>query len=313
MNTRIIPKSIPALITFSGRALAGLISRELALGIAQNTSARLTADRHNLIGEPGATPVIRGKEADWQLKREALTVARAALRAAKAAAREFASDAVDVLKVHLGRTWNVAWEAAGFTRGTLSTSRGIPLPIVLRIRGYLRDHPAHQVAPLNITAAQADARIAAVQTAEAAVDAAIVAHKVASAARNAAVQALRKRLTGLREELNQLLQPDDMRWLDFGFSRPVDGGSPGAITGLALSPAGAGKVLVEHDASPRATDYRISWKPQDGSHDSVDAGLFADLATTLNGLPAGVAIVVSVTARNQAGETPPAEATIIVP
>jgi hypothetical protein len=213
----------------------------------------------------------------------------------------------------LGRTWNPAWEAAGFTHFTLGTSRGEPLPTVLRIRSYLRDHPAHENAALNITAAQADARIAAVLAAERAVDAATAASKQASADRKASVKRLRKRLTGLREELEQLLEPTDMRWYEFGFSRPVDQRMPEPVTGLTAAPAQPGTVLVQHDASARAIDYRVSWKPRDASGEPTEAGLFADLAVPLSGLPSGLPIVVSVTARNDAGETLPTEFTVIVP
>ena len=66
-------------------------------------------------------------------------------------------------------------------------------------------------------------------------------------------------------------------------------------------------------ASARAFDYRVSWNVQNGSGDSTVVGLFADLAVTLSGLPSGATIVVRVTARNNAGETQPANVTILVP
>jgi hypothetical protein len=74
-----------------------------------------------------------------------------------------------------------------------------------------------------------------------------------------------------------------------------------------------GQLFVQHDPSARALDYRVSWKVADGSGDPTVVGLFADLAVTLSGLPSGVSIVVSVTARNNAGETQPAEVTVVVP
>ncbi len=312
MTTRKIPSSIPALIALSGRSLSGAQALGAALLLAQNTAARILADRVDLVGEPGPTPTIRGKEAEWLLKREALKTAQATRREAKKAARGFWSDAVDVLKVHLGRTWNPAWEAAGFTGGTLST-KGDPEPMLLRIRGYLRDHTAHENAPLNVTAAQADVHIAAIQAAEQGVDAATTASKQAAAERKASVKRLTKRLSGLRDELDQLLPPDDARWYEFGFSRPIDQHAPGEVTGLTATPGQPGQVFVQHAASARASDYRVSWKPQVSSGDFTEVGLFADLAVTLGGLPSGTTIVVSVTARNEAGETQPTEVTVVVP
>ncbi len=313
MTTRTIPSSIPALVVLSGRSLSGAQALGVTIALAQNTAARILADRVDLVGEPGPTPAIRGKEAEWQLKREALKTAQATRRAAKKDARAFWSGAVDLLKHHLGRTWNPAWEAAGFTKGTLSTAKGDPEPMLLRIRAYLRDHTAHENAPLNITAAQADVHVAAIQTAEQAVDAATVASKVAAAERKASVKRLTKRLSGLREELDQLLPPDDARWYEFGFSRPVDQPAPAPVTGLTATPGQPGQVFVHHAPSARALDYRVSWKPQVSSGDFTEVGLFADLAVTLSGLPGGTTIVVSVTARNEAGETQPTEVTVVVP
>ena len=313
MTTRKIPTSIPALIAFSGRSLSGAQALGVILALAQNTAARIAADRIDLVGEPGATPTIRGKEAEWLLKREALKTAQATLRTTKKEARDFCSDAVDLLKLHLGRTWNPAWEAAGFTRNTLSTTTGDTLPMLLRIRAYLRDHTAHENAPLNITAAEADAHIAAIQTGVQAVDAAKAASKLASAERTASVKRLTKRLRGLRDELAQLLAPDDARWYEFGFSRPVDQRMPNEVTGLTATPGQPGQVIVQHAASARALDYRVSWKPEVSSGEPMEVGLFADLAVTLSGLPSGTTIVVSVTARNAAGETQPAQVTILVP
>jgi hypothetical protein len=186
MNTRKIPTSVPALIAFAAGCLAGARKYGAVLLLAQNTAARVGADFVDLVGEAGPNPAIRGREATWQLTREELAASRAILRHAKAAARDYWSDVVDLLKIHLGRTWNAAWEAAGFTRFTLGTSRGEPLPMLLRIRSYLRDHAAHENAPLNITAAQTEVHIAAIETAEHAVAVANAACKKAAASRDCA-------------------------------------------------------------------------------------------------------------------------------
>ena len=313
MTTRNIPTSPLALAAFAARSLSGAQVLGGTLNLAQNTAAKISADYVDFVGEAGPNATIRGKDADWQLKREALKTAQAALRAAKQELREFWSGAVDLLKHHLGRTWNPAWEAAGFTGFTLSTSSGDPLPMVLRIRAYLRDHAAHENAALNITAAEADVQIAAVQAAIQGVDTATVASKVAAAERKASMKRLRKRLTGLREELNQLLAPDDARWHEFGFSRPVDQRAPKEVTGLTVTPGQPGQVIVQHAPSPRALDYRVSWKPQDSTGEPAEVGLFADRAVTLSGLPSGTTIVVYVTARNEGGESQPAEVRVVVP
>ncbi len=312
MNTRTIPKSIPALVTACARALTGVQTYAAALSIAQNTEARFEVDYFDLVGEPGSATNL-GKNAVLNAKRDSLTAARAARRVAVAAGVKFCSDGVDLLKPRFGRSWNPAWLAAGFSRTSIAVPRSNPLPVLLELRNYLRDHPTQEVAPQGFTLVNAEARIAALNAAQQVVDAAIVARKVAAQNRDGSVKQLRKRLTCLRDELNLLLNTDDPRWLEFGFTRPVDIHRPAAVTGLTATPGLPGQVLVQHEASARALNYRVSWKPQVSSGEPTEVGLFADLAVTLSGLPSGTTIVVSVTARNEAGETQPAEVTVVVP
>ena len=120
-------------------------------------------------------------------------------------------------------------------------------------------------------------------------------------------------MTCLREELDLLLDVEDPRWLEFGFTRPVDTRRPAAVAGLTATPGLPGPVLVQYAASARAANYRVKWKPQQSSGEPTEVGLFADLVVTLSGLPSGTTIVVSVTARNEAGETQSAEVTVVVP
>jgi hypothetical protein len=312
MNTRTIPQSIPALVTACARALAGVQTLGATLSIAQNTEARFEVDYFDLVGEPGSLTNL-GKNALLNAKRDSLTQARAARRAAVAAGVKFCSDGVDLLKPRFGRSWNPAWLAAGFSQTSIAVPRSNPLPVLLELRNYLRDNPTQEVTLQGFTLVNAEARITALNAAQQGLDAAVVARKVASQNRDGSVKRLRKRLTCLREELDLLLSDTDARWLEFGFTRPVDSRRPTAVTGLSATPGQPGNVLVQYAPSARALDYRVSWKPQVGSGEPTEVGLFADLAVTLSGLPSGTAIEVSVTARNEAGETQPAEVTVVVP
>jgi hypothetical protein len=132
-------------------------------------------------------------------------------------------------------------------------------------------------------------------------------------ARDESLAALRNRLSGLREELGQLLSDEDGRWYDFGFSRPVDGSIPSPVTGLTLTAGGAGIVLVNCAPSTRATNYRVMWRASSSGDPATSAGLFTGPQCTLTGLPSGVPIIVGVSARNASGETAIVEATIVVP
>jgi hypothetical protein len=169
------------------------------------------------------------------------------------------------------------------------------------------------VASEGITAAAFDAEIAALQAAEHTRDAAVRNFRDARDARDEATAQLKNRLSGLQEELSRLLKPDDNQWADFGFPRPIDGSIPDAVAGLTVTAGLAGTVLARWGRSARAINFRASWKVEGSSGDPIAVGLFGDAAATLSGLPSGVTINVFVTARNNAGETQPAIATIVVP
>ena len=113
-------------------------------------------------------------------KRETLHTARLARHAAMSLGRDFCAKAVDLLKGHLGRTWNVAWMAAGFTRFSISVSRADVPTLLMEIRNYLRTNPGRENALLEITAVVADAKLTAAEAANAVLNSAIAARKLAT-------------------------------------------------------------------------------------------------------------------------------------
>ena len=124
---------------------------------------------------------------------------------------------------------------------------------------------------------------------------------------------MKVRLSGLQEELGQLLRDDDDRWAHFGFPRPIDGPMPERVKGVIVTPGAPGALLVQWQASPRALNYRVSWQLTTSGAPLVEVGLFTDLAANLSGLPTGANIRVLVTARNIAGETSATTVLVTVP
>jgi hypothetical protein len=74
---------------------------------------------------------------------------------------------------------------------------------------------------------------------------------------------------------------------------------------VTITPGLPGTALVQWKPSPRAKNYRVRWKVAGSEAAPTDAGLFADCAANLTGLPSAVKITVYLTARNHAGETVP--------
>jgi hypothetical protein len=124
---------------------------------------------------------------------------------------------------------------------------------------------------------------------------------------------LRTRLVGLRSELEQLLADDDHRWRRFGFSRPIDRRIPAVITGLILRPGGLpGEVIVEWQPSVGAESYRVLRQVQTVDGSPLEIGLFNEPMTIISGLPTGKTVIVTVSAHNEAGDSLPTSASILV-
>jgi hypothetical protein len=311
MTVRYVPRDQDGVISLAQVVLPGLQSIGEIVGIAHNDASAVATDLYDLIGQPGAG-LSAGKQGQLNLKRDAYNAAINLRRAAVAAARKFNGDAIDLLKGHLGRTWNTRWQAAGFTRGTLRLPND-PLPLLVELRGYFVLHAAHENAATQITATRADALAAAVNDAVHDENVARTERNTAADVRDAAFVHLRRRLVAVRRELEDLLEDDDQRWTTFGFSRPVDRRIPKAVIGLTLRPGGvAGEIIVEWEPSVGAANYRVSRQVLTVDVEPVEVGLFSDRMVIIGDLPSGKTVRVTVTARNEAGETLPASSLITI-
>src|SRR5689334_18047826 len=145
---RIIPSNRDAIIASAERARSGAEVLEADVKLAQNTFARITVDLHDLVGEPGPSTNI-GKQGLYNQMSAQLTDARAARLRVIEAGRKLSASAVDLLKSHFGRVWNVAWEAAGFSRHSIAISSAHVVPVLLELRNYFRTNPQHEVESLG--------------------------------------------------------------------------------------------------------------------------------------------------------------------
>jgi hypothetical protein len=315
-----IPTTLRPLVALSTRAIAGVETLGVIIEIKANDLPTLAAAHFDLVGRPAdptAIPpvtAILGKHPAYTEAKAVHALARGGLRMANKDGYDFTAKAVNTLKGVLGRQWNSQWAAVGFTDGSLELPRN-PLPVLSWIEAHLRIHSGHQVASMNITAPGAETLKQAIIAAQKAVDEAHAAEKTAKAMRDASLQRLRRRMGLLREELDTLLDPDDARWYQFGFRRPIDGETPDLIEELRLLPAGTGQVLVQWTRARLADNYRVSWKLSTAGPDAepTQVGLFSDLQAVITGLTAGMTITVILTARNASGESAPVDGTIVVP
>jgi hypothetical protein len=304
------PLEITANHAESGARLHGV-----AVGLKHNLAADIQRDKETAFGrrqdplnpDPNA-PI--GKRAEHARARAESADARAAVRTALDAGREYCADATDILRPHLGRRWNSKWHAAGFSAGSLRQTD--PVPRLGLFRAYFRLHPEHENVALKLTAAEADVQLAAIELANSNSADKAALEATAKQERDEAIRQLRRRLSGLRSELDLLFGEDDPRWYQFGFSRPAAGRIPAPVFAVNVEPAGPGALQVRWDRSALAENYRVTRQIEAIDSEPVEVGLFADPLAIITGLPSGARVIVRVTARNSAGETLPTEQAITV-
>jgi hypothetical protein len=316
MSPNTIPENMDDLEVSTNRAETGARTIGVAVGVKQNTANEIQRDKEAVYGKPQdpANPDPNapiGKRAEYAQARSHASAARAGLRSALGTGREFCLNATNVLKPHLGYRWNAKWHAGGFVSGSLRQPAD-PAPRLGLFRAYFRLHPVHENAPLEITAAKADSVLAAIDTAQSLSDTNAALEATAKQERDEAVRKLRRRLSALRNELTLLLGDDDPRWYQFGFNRPADGRIPAIVEGVEITSSGAGTLQVRWEASSLAENYRVTRQVQGVDLRPVDVGLFSDLLAIVTGLPSGAKVIIRVSARNSAGETVPAEKSVIV-
>ena len=299
----LIPTNRESLKMLVIQAIGGGTAVGTPTGIAQNTAARISSDYKDYAGDPTATPPELGKQGAYNKARGDLTAAQAARREAIDDGRKLCADAVDALKAHLGRTWNVRWAAAGFGGSSISVKYNEVAGKLEELRNYFTTNPTHEVIAKGVTAVACEAARNAINAAVNARNAAKSAFQAARDARDASFRQLRTRMSGLQEELGKLLSDDDDRWAQFGFPRPIDGPMPDRVKGVTATPGLPGTLFVQWQPSRRAINYRVSWQLVTSGAETVEIGLFSDPAANLTGLPSGAQIAVLVTARNNAGET----------
>jgi hypothetical protein len=131
--------------------------------------------------------------------------------------------------------------------------------------------------------------------------------------RDVARRALERRQRGLIDELSQLLEDDDPRWLSFGLNPPgadettAPPDNVSAVPGLT-----PGSVFVDFDDVPNADHYRLFKLVVGVDPDFLPAATVTESEGTITGLPTGPTIRIRVTAVNGSLESQPSAAFEII-
>jgi hypothetical protein len=305
-----IPKKYDPLIQLMEDAADGAQTHGVAVGLQQNTEAKIRTDLEALVGRPegpgGVPPALLGLKVLWGSAKANKSAKTALFKIACSNGRALAAACIDSLRARLGRQWNAAWQQAGFTSGSLAID-DIPFTILMELRAYFTANPTHEAPAVGI-AVTAAACYAAAQAISDAKNASNQSNADAGTAQKNfydGIAAARDRLSGLRSELAQLMPDDDPRWYAFGFSRPSDPTTPPKVEHLVVTPgaAGSGMVFADWDDAPRAENYRVVVTNTSDGTELVNR-IVEESERRIDVLPPGTPISVAVSARNAGGESP---------
>lgn len=299
------PDNNDILRALADRLADGCHKHETALGIKQNTEARVRADIATLL------------EAGTQvgLKKGALDDANVAIEIADSAAVTLLTACKGVLRLKLGERWNSKWEATGFPDQSTAVpnTQDARFALLQALKNYFTHMPASENADFGVTAAACDAAWIVYSDAREQLAGADSAMTTAFENRTLGENALRSRVRGLINELEQLLADDDARWEDFGLNIPANPTAPEAVASVTLEAMTNHRIGVAWPYAVRATRYGIDLKIVGVDDDFARKTSVKDLETILKGLTAGQVVRIRIVAGNDGGEASPSpEAEVMV-
>jgi len=147
-----IPECYDPLVQLLADAADGANEYGAALGLKQNTEAAIRTDLEALVGKPagpgGVPPAEPGLKSLWDAAKAKKTAMTAALRSVESDGRALAMTCIGALKPVLGTQWNSAWNAAGFTGGSIAVPAHPKTPLLL-LRAYYGANPTREVKNVN--------------------------------------------------------------------------------------------------------------------------------------------------------------------
>lgn len=282
----------------------GLSQHEATIGIEQNTFAKFRADLDALLA--AQAPFLAAETAQG--------TAYTALRSADSNGKGFIAKSIKLLAITLGTRWSDAWIATGLPDQSVSTpgSQDKRFTALAGLKAYFTANPTKESAALNITAAAATTLHTAISNARQAAGNALTFTKGKLIPRDNALRAMRRRFRATIDEIENLLPIDDPRWYDFGLNRPADPAQPGTpadVTGTAL---GSQRALVQYSGARRANSFNIYRQIVGADTTPVKVTNTEGTQYTLENLPVGATVKITVTGVNEAGEGPASDPVQVV-
>lgn len=306
MASNQLPDGIYDLFTLAEDMADGAHNHEAAVGLKQNMEAGLRAD---------LDPAVAAQAAYKQVLDDN-TGLSTALTVADSNGKAFISAARRTLVASFGERFNASWASAGFTGHSTAVpaTQGAREALLLSLKNFFTANPAYEVntPKVIVTAARADALWTAMVAARTAARDGNTLAGQKKMIRDAAEQTLRDRMSGMIEELGQLLDDTDPLWLAFGLNEPGATNLPDSADALVLTAGPAGTVLAHWSAASRATRYRVFQIIVGVDNVPVNVKTVTEPETTLTGLPGGKTVQIYIVSANDAGQAAAGETVEIV-
>ena len=292
--TNTLPTRIKRLFSKAEDWIKGCLLYEVALNILHNKASNITADRNT----------AKTKDDSYQAARGLKAAAVANHQTQIENARTLVTICREVLKVHLGKKWSLAWAEVGFT-----TSLAVPetsddlLPLLESIKTYFAAHVGYEVDQAGATGSAASDLHDSLSAARTQINACLGDVGLKKAQRDDALNVLRARGRGLIKELRQLMSGDDARWRSFGLNPPNAIGLPDVPEGVELSNGIPGHLMLAFESAALADRYHVYRQIVGVDDDFVLVKTITETETDLNTFTTVQLVRVRVSAANDAGES----------
>ncbi len=245
----------------------------------------------------------KNKAAAFDTARQGKAGAYIALRAQRGEPAEFLRSVRNHLTGPLGDTWSAQWAPLGFINGSLKLPRTDAgrCQMLAKVQAYFGDHPEHENAAEDYTAAQAEALCGPLTAAVNTVDDCKFDARAKRDVRDAAIKLLDKKISSLRKELENVLDPADPRWLKFFDRIPGDPRVPERVEEVTATALPGGVITVDWPEAPRAARYRVLKQVVGTDTDFVLAATVDDSEAELTGVPAGATVKLQIVPVNGTG------------
>ena len=228
------------------------------------------------------------------------------LEALTTTTQDFVTGTRDTMKLRLGKRYSVRWVETGFD-GTLEGPRTPQelIPLVQTLGVFLANNPSFEVSQLNITAARAAELHTALENAYAGVSRQKVICTQLLEARDEKARTLRKKIRGMINELEFLMEDNDPRWTAFGLNVPAAVQRPETPENVEVKIVENKDAYIQWEAPARAERYHIFQKIVGVDAEPVNVGTSYDPNFVSEDLPATSTVEITIVALNDGGASAP--------